>query len=79
MARPTFEYDAGYEAGAEDAGSGELLEEALALQYAFYVLDGKARRAIALDDLVMAVSLATIEHAENCRCGLCTALEAVGE
>jgi hypothetical protein len=35
-----------YEAGAEDAGSGELLAEAQALQYAFYDLDGKQRRAM---------------------------------
>jgi len=29
-------FDAGYEAGAEDAGSGELLAKAEALQMAFY-------------------------------------------
>jgi hypothetical protein len=28
-------FDSGYEAGAEDAGSGELMEEAEALQNAF--------------------------------------------
>ncbi len=43
---------------------------------AFYDLDGKTRRAIALDDLVMAVSVETLEHEEDCRCGLCAALEA---
>jgi hypothetical protein len=42
---------------------------------AFYDLDGKTRRAIALDELVMAVNLETIDHEEDCRCGLCTALE----
>ena len=67
----------GYEAGAEDAGSGELLAEAEALQIAFYDLDGKTRRAIALDDLVMAVSVETMEHEEDCGCGLCRALVAV--
>jgi hypothetical protein len=68
-------FQSGYEAGAEDAGSGELLAEADALQYAFLDLDGKQRRAIALDNLVMAVSLETIEHPEGCSCGLCRALE----
>ncbi len=67
----------GYEAGAEDAGSGELPAEAEAVQMAFYDLDGKTRRAIALDDLVMAVSLETIGHEEDCGCGLCRALVAV--
>jgi hypothetical protein len=38
-------FNDGYEAGAEDAGSGKLLAEAEALQYAFYDLDGKTRRA----------------------------------
>ena len=71
-------FDAGYEAGAEDAGSGELLVEALDLRYALFDLDGKTKRAIALDELVMAVSVETLEHEEDCRCGLCTALEAVG-
>ena len=32
-------FDSGYEAGAEDAGSGELLAEALDLRY---ILDGEA-------------------------------------
>ena len=67
-------YDAGYEAGAEDAGSGELLAEALDLRYSLYDLDGKTKRAVALDDLVMAVQVDTIEHEEDCLCGLCTAL-----
>ena len=71
-------FDSGYEAGAEDAGSGELLVEAQALQYAFYDLDGKTRRAIALDELVMAVSVEVLEHEEGCWCGLCRALRAVG-
>jgi len=44
-------FDAGYETGAGAAGSGELLAEALALQDAFYDLDAKQRRAIALDEL----------------------------
>ncbi len=70
-------FDSGYEAGAEDAGSGEILAEAQALQYAFYDLDAKTRRAVALDDLMMAVSLETLEHEEDCRCGLCRAPEAV--
>lgn len=65
----------GYEAGAEDAGSGELLAEAQALQYAFLDLDGKQRRAIALDDLVMAVQLEVMEHGVGCSCGLCRAFE----
>jgi hypothetical protein len=69
-------FHAGYEAGAH-AGSGELLAEAQALQYAFYDLDGKTRRAVALDELVMAVQAETIEHEEDCGCGLCRALEAV--
>ena len=71
-------FDANYEAGAEDAGSGELLVETLDLRYALDDLDGKTRRAIALDDLVMAVSVETMEHEEDCRCELCWALEAVG-
>jgi hypothetical protein len=71
-------FDAGYEAGAEDAGSGELLAEAEALQNAFYDLDGKQRRAIALDDLVMAVSVEMIDHKEDCRCDICPALSALG-
>ena len=70
-------FDAGYEAAAEHAGSGELLIETLDLRYALYDLDGKTRRAIALDEL-MAVSVETLEHEEGCRCGLCRALEAVG-
>ena len=37
-------FDSGYEAGAEDAGSGELLAEAHALQYAFYDLDESAHK-----------------------------------
>jgi hypothetical protein len=44
---------------------------------AFYDLDGKTRRAIALDELVMAVQVATIEHQEGCGCWLCRALAAV--
>ena len=40
--------------------------------------DGKTRRAIALDELVMAVSVETLEHEEDCRCGLCSGMEAVG-
>ena len=56
-------FDAGYEAAA-DAGSGELLVETLDLRYALYDLDGKTKRAIALDALVMAVSLETLEHEE---------------
>jgi hypothetical protein len=71
-------FDSGYEAGAEDAGSGELLVEALDLRYAFYDLDGKTKRAIALDELVMAVGVETMEHEEDCGCGLCRAMEAVG-
>jgi len=43
----------GYEAGAEDAGSGELMAEALYLRYALYDLDGKMKRTVALDDLAM--------------------------
>jgi hypothetical protein len=71
-------FDAGYEAGAEDAGSGELLVETLDLRYALFDLDGKVKRAIALDELAMAVSVETLEHEEDCRCGLCRAIEAVG-
>ena len=37
---------------------------------AFYDLDGKARRAIAIDELVMAVSVETLEHEEDCGCWL---------
>jgi hypothetical protein len=44
-------FDSGYETGAEAAGCGELLAEAQTLQDAFYDLDAKQRRAIALDDL----------------------------
>ena len=62
---------------AEDAGSGELLAEAQALQRAFYDLDGKTRRTVALDDLVMTAQVETIEHEEGCGCGLCRALAAV--
>ncbi len=70
-------FDAGYEAGA-DAPSGELLAEAEALENAFYDLDGKTRRAIGLDELVIAASLETMEHEEGCGCDLCRALGAVG-
>jgi len=70
-------FDAGHKAGAEDAGSGELLAEAQALQYAFYDPAGKTRRTIALDEPAMAVGLETIEHEEGCRCGLYVALKAV--
>ena len=66
-------FDSGYEAGAEDAGSGELLVETLDLRYALYDLDGKTKRAISLDELVMAVSVETLEHEEDCGCGLCRA------
>ncbi len=45
---------------------------------AFYDLDGKTRRAIVLDELVMAVGLETIEYPENCICDLCRALSALG-
>ncbi len=69
-------FDAGYEAGAEDATCGELLAEAQTLQNAFYDLDGKTRRAVALDELVMAASVETIEHEEDCGCPLCRSLEA---
>ncbi len=68
----------GYEAGVQDAGSGELLVEALDLRDALYGLDGKTKRAIALDELVMAVSVEALEHEEDCRCGLCRALSALG-
>ncbi|MGA2258574.1 MAG: hypothetical protein ABSG53_28245 [Thermoguttaceae bacterium] len=67
----------GYEAGAEDAGSGELLVEAQALQSAFYDMDGKTRRAVAMDDLVMAAILATAEHEEDCGCCICRTLSAL--
>ncbi len=30
-----------------------------------------------MDELVMAVQAETMEHEKDCRCGLCTALEAV--
>ena len=71
-------FHSGYDAGAEDAGNGELLVEALYLRYAFYALDAKTKRAIALDELVMAVSVETLEHEEDCRGGLCRALRTVG-
>jgi hypothetical protein len=71
-------FDSGYEAGAEDAGGGELLVEAEALQNAFFDLHGKQRWAIALDDLVMAVDLETIDHGEDCGCDLCRALSTLG-
>jgi hypothetical protein len=58
--------------------SGELLAEAQDLRYALYDLDGTTKRAIARDELVMAVRVETLEHEEDCRCGLCRALEAVG-
>ena len=61
--------------------SGDLARrarETLALRYALYDLDGKTKRAIALDDLVWAVKLGTIRHPEDCGCGLCRAIEAVG-
>jgi hypothetical protein len=49
----------GNEAGAEDAGSGEHLAEAeaLDLQYALYDLDGKTRRAVGMDEFVTAVQV----------------------
>jgi hypothetical protein len=39
------------QASTEEAGSGELLVEGLALRYALYDLDGRTKRAIALDRL----------------------------
>ena len=69
---------AGYEAGAEDAGRGELLVETLDLWYALFDLDAKTKRATALGELAMAVQVETLEHEEDCRCGLCRALGAVG-
>ena len=39
-------FDSGYEAGAEDDGSGELLVETLDLRYALCDLDGKLKRAV---------------------------------
>ncbi|MGA2256224.1 MAG: hypothetical protein ABSG53_16365 [Thermoguttaceae bacterium] len=45
---------------------------------AFYDLDGKTRRAVALNELVMALGVETIEHEENYGCGLCRTVEAVG-
>jgi len=68
----------GYQAGAGYAPNGELVVETLDLRHALYGLDGKTKRAIALDELVMAVSVETMEHMEDCGCGLCRALEAVG-
>jgi hypothetical protein len=55
-----------------------LLVETLDLRYAMYDLDGKTKRAIALDELVMAATLETLEYEEDCRCGLCRAMEVVG-
>ena len=71
-------FDSGYEAGAEDAGSGELLVETLDLRYALMTWMARRSGRLRLDELVMAVTLETIEHEEDCRCGLCRALEAVG-
>ena len=71
-------FDAGYDATADYARCGELLAEAEALQNAFYDLDAKTRRAVALDDLTMAVNVETMQHEEDCRCGLCRALAASG-
>jgi hypothetical protein len=71
------QFKAGYEAGVEDAGSGELLDEADALQHAFFNLDGKQRRAIALDELAMAVQAEVMDHVKGCCCGLCMAVEQV--
>ncbi len=45
---------------------------------AFCDLDGKTTPAIALDEVVIAVSVATIEHQEGCECGFWRALQAVG-
>jgi hypothetical protein len=53
-------FDSGYEAGAEDAGSGELLVKALDLRYGLFEMDGKMKRAIALDELVMAATTARL-------------------
>ena len=64
-------FDSGYEAASEDVGSGELLEETLALRYALCDLDGKTKRVVSPDELVMAVQVETLEHEEDCRCGLC--------
>ena len=50
-------FDSGYEAGAEDAGRGELLVETLDLRYALFDLDDKTKRAIALDELVMSTTI----------------------
>ena len=52
--------------------------EAQALQMAFDDLEGKTRRAVGMDGVVMALSVETIEREEDCRCGLCRALRAVG-
>ena len=58
--------------------ASKLLTEAEALQDAFFDLHGKTKRAIALDELVMAVSVETLEHPENCWYGLCRALSTLG-
>ena len=58
--------------------ASKLLTEAQALQDAFFDLHGKTKRAIALDELVMAVTLETMEHEEGCGCGLCRALSTLG-
>ena len=44
------------------------------MRFALYDLDGKTKRAIAFDELETAVSVETLEHEEDCRCGLCRAL-----
>jgi hypothetical protein len=53
LLRSNRSLNAAFEAGAEDTGSGKLLVETLDLRYALYDLDGKTKRAIALDELVM--------------------------
>jgi len=69
-------FNLGHEAGAEAATCGELLAEAEALQLRS-TTSGKIRRAVALEELEMAVSVEPIEYEEDFGCGLFRALEAI--
>ena len=67
----------GYEAGAEDAGSGELPAEAEAVQIGVLRPGRQDEAGNRAGRPGVAVSLETIGHEEDCGCGLCRALVAV--
>ena len=58
--------------------SGDAATATIAWGDTVFDLHGKTRRAVAKDELVMAVTLETMEHEEDCGCGLCRVLSTLG-